>query len=165
MTGMSSDDGEVCGIVMCDPNYAITDNLRGFVALGDAVAAVKAADVVAVGDKLYVDILSVTVTVTYDGTAHTITRAAGSWITDGFTVGMRPTSSGTASNNATHSAITAVTALVLTVASGLTTEASVSATITVPSGKLTNTASSKRASGLTLNGKAAVAGQIAFKRL
>jgi hypothetical protein len=47
-------------------------------------------------------------------TGDTITRATGSFITDGFAVGDRITVSGTASNNFTDAKITGVTATVLT---------------------------------------------------
>jgi hypothetical protein len=63
--------------------------------------------------------------VDFDGTAHTITRATGSWVTDGFQVGMHVTPSGTTLNNSDLGALTTVTATVLTFASGVTTEANV----------------------------------------
>lgn len=47
-------------------------------------------------------------------TADTITRATGSFITDGFAAGMRIDVSGSASNNFTNALITGVSALVLT---------------------------------------------------
>lgn len=56
----------------------------------------------------------------------TITRNTGSWVTDGFKVGMTITIDGTASNDGDH-VVTVVTALVMTVASspGLALEANV----------------------------------------
>lgn len=50
-------------------------------------------------------------------TGDTITRNAGSWITEGFAVGDIVTVAGTASNNVTTDAITAVSATVLTLGS------------------------------------------------
>jgi hypothetical protein len=59
-------------------------------------------------------------------TDDTITRNAGSWVTDGFKVGMTITIDGTASNDGDH-VVTVVTASVLTVSSspGLALEANV----------------------------------------
>jgi hypothetical protein len=48
------------------------------------------------------------------GTGDTITRSAGSFITDGFAVNMTVSVSGSGSNNFTHGKITAVSATVLT---------------------------------------------------
>ena len=50
-------------------------------------------------------------------TGDTITRNAGSWVTEGFAVGDVVTIAGTASNNVTTDAITGVTATVLTLGS------------------------------------------------
>lgn len=47
-------------------------------------------------------------------TGDTITRATGSWITDGFSVGDRVTITGTTSNNIVDGDVTAVTATILT---------------------------------------------------
>lgn len=65
--------------------------------------------------------------VDFDGTADTITRNTGSWITDGFRVGMDVTVAGSTSNNGAKGALSAVTATVLTLPAspGLTTEANV----------------------------------------
>lgn len=63
--------------------------------------------------------------VDFDGTADTITRATGSWVTDGFKVGMTATVDGTASNDGFSAVLTDVTATVLTFAAGITTEANV----------------------------------------
>lgn len=63
--------------------------------------------------------------VDFDGTGDTITRNTGSWIADGFKVGMTVTVAGSTSNNGSLGALTNVTATVLTFASGLTTEANV----------------------------------------
>ncbi len=64
--------------------------------------------------------------VDFDATGDTITRNTGSWVTDGFKVGMTISIDGTASNDGDH-VVTAVAATVLTVASspGLATEANV----------------------------------------
>lgn len=51
------------------------------------------------------------------GTGDTITRNAGSWITEGFAAGDIVTIAGTASNNVTTDALTAVSATVLTLGS------------------------------------------------
>lgn len=56
----------------------------------------------------------------------TITRAPGSWLTDGFAVGMRVGVRGSASNNVSGATITAATATVLTTDATLADEASVS---------------------------------------
>ena len=61
-------------------------------------------------------------TVTIDGTAHTITRSAGSWLTDGFLVGQDVLIAGSASNDTFAGLIVSVTATVLTFAGGLTSE-------------------------------------------
>jgi hypothetical protein len=57
--------------------------------------------------------------------ANTVVRNAGSWITDGFSVGMVPKIVGTASNDGLASAILSVTATTLTFASGVVTELNV----------------------------------------
>jgi hypothetical protein len=76
--------------------------------------------------------------VDFDGTAHTITRNTGSFLDDGFAIGQIPTIAGTTSNNGVASPITNVTATVLTLAGGLTTEANVNApTITATSANFT----------------------------
>lgn len=75
--------------------------------------------------------------VDFDGTADTITRNTGSWITDGFKIGMRVTIEGSASNDGTTGKITNVTATVLTFASGLVTEANVNGnTLTITASEL-----------------------------
>lgn len=66
----------------------------------------------------------------FDGTAHTITRTGGSWTTDGFENGDVITVAGTASNNGVIGAVTTVSSTVLTFASGLTTETSTTAAVT-----------------------------------
>ncbi|HEU5480421.1 MAG TPA: hypothetical protein VFU90_11335, partial [Candidatus Tumulicola sp.] len=53
---------------------------------------------------------------------HTITRSAGSFLTEGFAVGQNVTISGTASNNGNVGPISTLTATVMTFASGLTNE-------------------------------------------
>lgn len=63
--------------------------------------------------------------VDFDGTGHTITRDTGSWITDGFKVGMTVVVAGSVSNNGTVGVLTTVTATVLTFAAGVVTEANV----------------------------------------
>lgn len=67
------------------------------------------------------------------GTGDTITRASGSWITDGLTVGDTITFSGTASNNIT-AVIATLTATVITLgAEDLVAETPVAGTVTVTS--------------------------------
>lgn len=67
-------------------------------------------------------------------TGDTITRAAGSWVTDGFAVGDVITITGTASNNVTGP-ITAVTATVLTMGStDLTAEVTSAGTVEAAAG-------------------------------
>ncbi len=65
--------------------------------------------------------------VDFDSTADTITRNTGSWITDGFRVGMDVAIAGSVSNNGAKGAIVTVTTTVLTLPSapGLSTEANV----------------------------------------
>lgn len=67
--------------------------------------------------------------------ADTITRSAGSFVADGWKVGMVVTISGTANNNGTGHVVSAVTASVLTVgaAPGLATEANVATAVLVGS--------------------------------
>ncbi len=57
--------------------------------------------------------------------ADTITRNTGSWITDGFKVGMSVTIAGSASNNAYAGTVVTVTTTVLTVTNGIADEANV----------------------------------------
>jgi hypothetical protein len=67
---------------------------------------------------------------TFLASAHTITRASGSFITDGFAVGDLVYSTGTASNNGLLGKLTAVTATVLTFASGLVNETAAACILT-----------------------------------
>lgn len=67
---------------------------------------------------------------TFVSSGETITRASGSWITDGFAVGQMVTITGTASNNVTEH-ITAVSSSVLTVGAGLANEGPTTAVVTV----------------------------------
>lgn len=61
------------------------------------------------------------VSLTFDGTAHTITRGAGSFLSDGFTSGQNVKITGSASNNGNHT-LTGLSATVMTFASGLVNE-------------------------------------------
>lgn len=61
-------------------------------------------------------------TLTFAAAGHTITRSAGSFITDGFAVGDMVTVSGSVSNNGSAGEITVLTATVMTFASGLVNE-------------------------------------------
>lgn len=58
----------------------------------------------------------------FAASGHTVTRNTGSWLADGFAIGDVPTFAGTVSNNALALAITALTATVMTFASGVTNE-------------------------------------------
>jgi hypothetical protein len=71
---------------------------------------------------------------TYAAAGRTITRSAGSWLTEGFRAGVRITSAGTVSNNFTGALVSAVTATVITLDSqALVNEGPVSnVTITAP---------------------------------
>jgi hypothetical protein len=81
-------------------------------------------------------------------TATTITRSAGSFITDGFAVGDVVTVGGTASNNGSRGPITALTATVLTVAAGLVAEGPIgTATITGSEGLIFTTTTCTRSAG------------------
>lgn len=69
------------------------------------------------------------------GTGDTITRATGSWVTDGFAVGQAIDVSGTASNNFTDAKITGVSATVLTLdTQDLAAEVTALATVTGSAG-------------------------------
>jgi hypothetical protein len=63
---------------------------------------------------------------TFAATGHTITRAAGSWLTDGFAIGQTVVVAGTHLNDGVKGAITALTASVMTFASGITNEGPIS---------------------------------------
>lgn len=73
-------------------------------------------------------IVAATRSVAFDGPGKTITATTGSFITDGFLVGMDITTSD--GSNATVGKITAVTALVITVGGTVTTVAAASKTVT-----------------------------------
>lgn len=60
--------------------------------------------------------------ITFAATGHTITRATGSFVTDGFLVGQIVSVSGSVGNTGTIGALTAVSATVLTFASGVVDE-------------------------------------------
>lgn len=70
----------------------------------------------------------------FDGTAHTITRSAGSFLNDGFAVGDSVTLLGTSSNNVTKT-ITTLTATVMTFAAGLVNETVRSDLVTMTKGE------------------------------
>jgi hypothetical protein len=75
----------------------------------------------------------------FAASGFTVTRNIGSFVSDGFRVGMVVTVAGSASNNGVIGPLTAVSATVLTFASGIANEASVSAanlTITAVESKL-----------------------------
>jgi hypothetical protein len=63
-------------------------------------------------------------TITFSGTAHTITRSTGSFITDGFTTGMMIKVAGATAggDNGVFGPVTVTSATVLTLTSGLVTE-------------------------------------------
>lgn len=68
---------------------------------------------------------------TFDNVGQTITRGAGSWVSDGFAVGDSVTITGTASNNVTAT-ITVLSATVMTFGSGLAAEGPIlSSTVTI----------------------------------
>jgi len=69
-------------------------------------------------------------TLTYASSGNTITASSGSFVSDGYKVGMLATSAGTSSNNFT-APITAVSATVLTFASGVSDEGPLSSTATL----------------------------------
>lgn len=69
-------------------------------------------------------------TLTYDSATKTITASSGNFEDDGYKVGMTLTSSGTTSNNTTFT-ITAVSALVLTVAEAVADEGPLSSLATL----------------------------------
>jgi hypothetical protein len=65
---------------------------------------------------------SATGDLTFAASGHTITRASGSYVTDGFVVGQSVTVAGSASNNGVIGVLTAVSATVLTFGSGVVNE-------------------------------------------
>jgi hypothetical protein len=69
--------------------------------------------------------------VTFAASGHTITRSAGSFITDGFAVGDVVTVAGTTSNNGTLGALTGLSATVMTFASGVVNEGPLSSGVTI----------------------------------
>lgn len=85
-------------------------------------------------------------TIAFDGTAKTVTRSAGSFITDGFALGDIPviTGAATPANNTTATAITTLTATVMTMSGAtLTTDTAktgvtISKTLGAPSAANTN---------------------------
>jgi hypothetical protein len=81
-----------------------------------------------------------TATLTFAASTHTVTRSAGSWISDGFAVGQVVTITGTTSNNVTK-AITVLTDTVMTFAAGLVNEGPTSAGVVVGSAGLVFAAS------------------------
>lgn len=76
-------------------------------------------------------------TLTFAAADDSITRSAGSWLTDGFAVGMTVRVRGTASNNV-EGVIATATALVLTISTALTNEGPVTG-CTVEAGGTTTT--------------------------
>lgn len=78
----------------------------------------------------YLKVVTANASLTFAAAPHTITRSAGSWITDGFAVGSVVYGAGTALNNGTLGVVTAVSSTVLTFAAGLANETIATATIT-----------------------------------
>ncbi len=99
-------------------------------------------------------------TIAFDGTAKTITRSAGSFITDGFAVGdlVVITGAATSANNVTTTAITTLTATVMTMsAATLTTDTAktgvtLSKTLGTPSAANTNAVFNSFTGSLTEGG-------------
>lgn len=67
-------------------------------------------------------VMTGTPTITFSSAGHTITRATGSFISDGFVIGQTIVVSGSTSNNGTIGVTTGVSKTVLTFASGVVTE-------------------------------------------
>ena len=88
--------------------------------------------------------------VTFAASGSTITRAYGSWLSDQFAVGQIVLVSGSSLNNGTLTAITALTDLVMTFASGLVNEGPVSGVTITGSGVVIN--NTETATGYTANG-------------
>lgn len=80
-----------------------------------------------ISDEANVDGADLTITGTSPGdvdiAANTITRNIGSWVSEGFKIGMKLTLAGTASNDGVIGELTNVSATVLTVAETMTVEA------------------------------------------
>lgn len=90
--------------------------------------------------------------VDFDATADTITRNTGSWVTDGFKVGMSVAIAGSASNNAYSGTVVTVTTTVLTVTNGIVLEANVNGSVLTITGTETKSAW-RTAVGATVSGK------------
>lgn len=76
-------------------------------------------------------------TLTFAVTVNTITASSGDFTADGYKVGQELTVAGTSSNNGTYT-ITAVTATVITVSSGIANEGPLSSTATLDASRSTN---------------------------
>lgn len=106
--------------------------------------------------------MSGTPTLTFDATAHTITRSVGSFISDGFAVGDEFTVAGTTSNNGSYT-ISSLSATVITLASGLVNEGPVSDAAIAGSNALTFASHTcTRSGGSWLNDGFAVGDSVTF---
>lgn len=86
-------------------------------------------------------------TLTFSASPKTITRSAGSWITDGVQVGAKIDVTGSANNDGTTFLVLGVTATVLTVYEAPTTEAAVAVTAVVVSQQVNATVEDRDGDG------------------
>lgn len=70
-------------------------------------------------------------TITFAASGHTITRSAGSFVTDGFAIGDLVTVAGTTSNNGLIGVLTGVSATILTFGSGVVNEGPLTGGVTI----------------------------------
>lgn len=120
-------DSTVAGYVVTQVNAYETSNDRFVVARVQTKDIVPRVVMTTGGNLTFAEV---------GGTGDTITRASGSWLTDGFRVGDRITVSGTVSNNFSDALVTAVTATVLTLdTQDLTAEVIASSSVTLTKGQ------------------------------
>ncbi len=132
-TGSWLADGFVAGDYIQITNTSLNNISGKITGVSATVLTLDTADVAVETTSLAVVVTQPTLT--FDSAAHTITRNRGSWLDDGFRIGDIPTVSGSASNNATLTAVTNVTATVMTFASGLVNETVSSSAVTVSAGQ------------------------------
>jgi len=113
-------DGFAIGDVAYITGSASNDGTTGLITALSATVMTFAAGMVNEGPTTGATV-SGRVSLVFAAAGNTITRNAGSWITEGFAVGQSVTIAGTASNNRTAT-LTGVTATVLTFASGVVNE-------------------------------------------
>jgi hypothetical protein len=132
-TGSWVDDGFVVGMSVTIAGTASNNGVKGLVVTVTATVLTLASSPGLV-DEANVNGAAVTITgispgdLDFAASGHTITRNIGSWVTDGFKVGMTVTVDGTASNDGVVGVLTNVSATVLTFGSGVVDESNLPAT-------------------------------------